>query len=557
MRIYPTGLAVFAVALMMAGFTQAGTLIVGKDRRGTPPGGGFNDTNSLKAYDTLTGELLWEVDAGIAAVGGEIDQNGNLVVSNAGPEAGGTDNVTRYDVSSGAATALYNHGIGFAQDIAIHPNSGNIYHTAETSPPGHHGTRRFDPNGGSQTDLSGLPGWNSMHGIQFHQLGNELLLFAVSHNMDRPIAVIVDDSGTDVNISGQYPAAAGQVRHMTFNQNNGMLYASSAGNSGPNNAQVYEWNPADSGLQPVKVVDDQTNLQGAAGLAFDELNNLYVTESFGDGNTDLGDSSTKTANIYKYTPNAGTGLWDFDSLFATIEDTHVFNNGGGTFLQYVQSAGPAPTDFDWALNAFGNWTLSTSWNPQIVPGVEDDVFSHTVTFGSAATETTTAVVNSSVTVNRISFNNANQYIIAGGGVVNLAATTVIPAENPVIEAVTGDHQFQAVVNLLSDTTAHVASGLTLTFNNALDLGGQTLTKSGAGTLAINNRLVTSGGGSLIAQDGAISGHGTIDGDVNNTGGTISPGSSNANLANQVPEPASWILVIAGVAGVGLRLRRRK
>ena len=78
--------------------------------------------------------------------------------------------------------------------------------------------------------------------------------------------------------------------------------------------------------------------------------------------------------------------------------------------------------------------------------------------------------------------------------------------------------------LQANTTANVASGATLVFNNALNLNSNTLTKSGNGEMAIRNVLIT-GGGTVNIQQGTISGNGTIGGDVNNGGGTISPGNS--------------------------------
>ena len=66
--------------------------------------------------------------------------------------------------------------------------------------------------------------------------------------------------------------------------------------------------------------------------------------------------------------------------------------------------------------------------------------------------------------------------------------------------------------------------------------GNTLTKTGVGTLAINNNVLT-GGGTVNCEQGTCSGTGTIGGDLNNGGGTISPGNSsrvltvNGNLNN--------------------------
>ena len=51
------------------------------------------------------------------------------------------------------------------------------------------------------------------------------------------------------------------------------------------------------------------------------------------------------------------------------------------------------------------------------------------------------------------------------------------------------------MNLLDDTAADVATGSTLSFNNALNLNGNNLAKTGAGTLLINNAL-NSGGGTV-------------------------------------------------------------
>ena len=105
------------------------------------------------------------------------------------------------------------------------------------------------------------------------------------------------------------------------------------------------------------------------------------------------------------------------------------------------------------------------------------------------------------------------------------------------------------------TTVDVAADSTLIFDGVLNLMGQTLTKTGDGTLAINNR-VTLAGGTVVGAQGTISGAGTIGGDVDNQGGTISPGNSLASseAASQVPEPSSlWLL---GMGLLGLTIWRR-
>ena len=331
------------------------------------------------------------------------------------------------------------------------------------------------------------------------------------------------DSLTAVNTYATAGSGSTQIRHIAIHPTTGKVYASSAGNSGPNNAQVYEWDPSDPSAAAVKVVDDRANLQGAAGLAFDEFGNLYVGESFGSGEAGLGDASTKTAEIYKYTPN-NSGTFDYDSVFATLEDTHVYNNGDATFMQYIGAtcpAPPAPTEFEWNQNDLGNWTENSNWNPRTVP----NQLNHSALFRGGISGPTTVVTNIPVTVNHIDFDNAEHtYNIAGLGSINLAATTEDPPRNPTIDVISGNHQFQATVNLVDNTTANVASDSGLTFINELNLGGQTLTKTGMGTLSIRNDFIT-GGGTLTIVEGEVSGNGTVGGDLTNAGGTIAPGNS--------------------------------
>ena len=110
-------------------------------------------------------------------------------------------------------------------------------------------------------------------------------------------------------------------------------------------------------------------------------------------------------------------------------------------------------------------------------------------------------------------------------------------------SVQGSHEFQARVNLLADGVADVASDSTLTFNNTLDLMDHTLTKTGAGTMLIRNDL-TLGSGTIVVAEGTIAGNGTIGGDVNNGGGTISPGNALGS-ASAVPEPGSLPILVLG------------
>jgi hypothetical protein len=189
-------------------------------------------------------------------------------------------------------------------------------------------------------------------------------------------------------------------------------------------------------------------------------------------------------------------------------------------------------DFVWNADGLGDWNSATSWLPAGGPpgsaGSPQNA-NHTVVFGGNITGRTNVSVNDDVTLNRIEFDNAtHSYAVSGLASVNLVSSTVIPTADPTID-VTGTHQFQAIVNLFNDTTVNVSSNSTLSFNNELALNGQVLTKTGAGTMAINNAL-SSGGGTVNCNEGTCSGSGTIGGDLNNNGGTISPGNSPGVMA---------------------------
>jgi len=194
------------------------------------------------------------------------------------------------------------------------------------------------------------------------------------------------------------------------------------------------------------------------------------------------------------------------------------------FDSRIPNLGPV-TEFAWDLTGLGDWNNDSSW--QATSGSEGTMPNsreHTAVFGNSIMASSTVTVDEAVTVNRIEFNNlVNDYAVAGQASVNLAAATDPAPLDPSI-SVTGNHQFQANVNLLNNTTVDVASSSTLQFNNTLDLMGNTLTKTGLGELSIRNNF-NSGSGTVNCNLGVCSGSGTIAGDLNNPGGTVSPGNS--------------------------------
>ena len=173
-------------------------------------------------------------------------------------------------------------------------------------------------------------------------------------------------------------------------------------------------------------------------------------------------------------------------------------------------------DRTWNLDSSGDWN-GNNWTGGPAPNANNE----SAIFAGGITSPHTVFTDTAVTVKGITFDNDNTYVIAGAGSVTLSSDT----NTSTIDVLQGDHQFQAVVNLSNATEVHVAAGSTLTFNNALNLGGNTLTKTGAGTLTMNNSLST-GGGSIVVAAGSLGGSGEVGGDLVNSGGTLSPGDSS-------------------------------
>ena len=243
--------------------------------------------------------------------------------------------------------------------------------------------------------------------------------------------------------------------------------------------------------------------------------------------------------------------------------THWLINGGGWagqgpvdidnfVLEHSPGGAPPDLEFLWKSDNFGEWTDARNWTSYSGPPGDPTKVSfsnHTATFGSAIMSNRTVIAETAVSVRAITFNNTNSYSIAGSGNVNLIEGTVAGA--PIITVETGTHRFQTRVNFHANTTVHIDSDATLIFDGAVDLMGQTLTKTGSGEMAIRNDFLT-GDGTLNCAQGTCSGSGTISGDVNNTGGTISPGNSallSDGNNSVVPEPASIGLLLLGLIGV--------
>ena len=249
-------------------------------------------------------------------------------------------------------------------------------------------------------------------------------------------------------------------------------------------------------------------------VKFEELNNLDLP------------------NFVLRAQNAGT---PDSNQYAYINGFQIVNTTGGGPI-------PTPTDRAWRDDISGDWHEVSNWLPLGVPN--DDT--QTATFGDVINQPRAVFLDTDVTVKKVVFLSTNRYAVTGTGIVNLDAGT--SSDPSSFDVLLGDHEFQAKVRLHTDTEVTIAGGTSLTFNNTLDLGGNTLTKLEAGDLRIRNDLVT-GGGMINVLQGTVSGNGTVGGDLNNDGGAISPGNPSAVPLSGVPEPSTFLMLAVGFLSV--------
>ncbi|MEX0611546.1 MAG: hypothetical protein WD229_05470, partial [Pirellulales bacterium] len=223
----------------------------------------------------------------------------------------------------------------------------------------------------------------------------------------------------------------------------------------------------------------------------------------------------------------GTGDWqtlraEFSGSWRPNSSLWLGIRGGSSYeLGQLGVYFKAPSNNSWNRDGNGDWNDAVNWLGDAVP---NDV-AQTAVFGGALTSPATIYTNTTVTVGGIEFDNANGYVIAGQGIVALDAGS----NNSIINVWQGVHEFQAVVQLDSNTVAHLEPGTELNLNNALHLNGNTLTVTGGGTLAINNSVLADGGSIVLQGGGSVAGSGSVAGNVTNLSGLLSPGNSPGML----------------------------
>ena len=178
---------------------------------------------------------------------------------------------------------------------------------------------------------------------------------------------------------------------------------------------------------------------------------------------------------------------------------------------------PDPEEREWIFGGSGDYAVGSNWEFGFSPNTS----ALTALFGSSIAAPSTVFTQTDVTVKGFTFDNANSYAVTGPA--NVELTFEAETGNPFIQVLNGGHELQLPVNLVEPTAVNTSAGGEVRFELPLNLGGTTLTKTGPGTVLVNNEVAT-GSGTLDALQGIVGGVGTVGGNLNNSA-TVAPGVS--------------------------------
>ncbi|MCE9612123.1 MAG: PEP-CTERM sorting domain-containing protein [Chthoniobacter sp.] len=201
----------------------------------------------------------------------------------------------------------------------------------------------------------------------------------------------------------------------------------------------------------------------------------------------------------------------------------------------------------WNIAGGGSWSaaLASNWNPAIPDG------NGTVAnFSTAITGNSTVSVDTAKTVGKITFNNANSYTVAGTATdtITLADSTATPQINVTL----GSHTISAPLILSQNTSVGNAAGTTLTISGGITGAGQSLTKTGTGTLNLDGlqsyaALNATAGATTV--DGAV-GSGAAVVSATGTGTTLKFGTVSQTLASLTIGAGAKVTFTSGAASFG-------
>jgi hypothetical protein len=235
---------------------------------------------------------------------------------------------------------------------------------------------------------------------------------------------------------------------------------------------------------------------------------IGITE-FGNNSTLTGQPAQTIANAEQFVElTPGT----YRITIPLIARTNNADPEFATDVPFSQCFGPddsrqltTPTSFQFYVNKFNDQPLTLYYdNVQVVPvgrlshwnNFESSDWSNAAnwlggvpsgagvnaTFGSAIARATTVNVDSPRTLGQIDFNNGSGYTLSGTSAITIDTTG---GADGAINQFNGAHAIQAPLILNKNTTFRVAPPTSTLLVSNLTATGRAVTKTGAGTLAVN------------------------------------------------------------------------
>jgi hypothetical protein len=190
------------------------------------------------------------------------------------------------------------------------------------------------------------------------------------------------------------------------------------------------------------------------------------------------DYTTYKNNLPEITQPLGT--------FQYYDDPNGYQNYGNIVLNVTQT--PAGVQKEWNVDGNGNWSSGSNWAGSVPQSAGD-----TASFLATNTAARTVTLDAPETVGHLVFDSAFQYTIAGTQTLTLNNGT--SPSDVIIN--TGSHVISAPLAAATNTTIIAPAGTGLSITGPLAIAaGVTLTKDGAGALAISG-AETNGIGSAI------------------------------------------------------------
>ena len=224
--------------------------------------------------------------------------------------------------------------------------------------------------------------------------------------------------------------------------------------------------------------DDQT-------LAHQSVNDFQtlITPAIGVYNFVPTDTEWRTFRSERFIAPAGTRYVRPVIRYGNVEsgstDWVFFDNA------YLQEAHPAADGREWNVEGNGDWSDDSNWlGHALVDSHDSNIY-----LGNAITQASVVTLDDSQLVSELTFFSEHQYQLQGTGELQIGG----PGVTSLVDVRRGSHLVSVDATLVGDVSLQTLPGTEITFDSALDLDGNTLTKVGAGILDLASGFEMNGG----------------------------------------------------------------